>query len=156
MVGARRPRRDRPDPAAVLERLVALPDVVATRGNTERYTLTRDRPPPHAGDVLAHPELIDLFADVEGSFAWTRGALASTGWLPWLADLPLEVRIELPDGTRVLGVHGTPGRGRRRRDQPATTRGRAARGARRRGEPTSWSWATPIDRPTAGSVRCGR
>jgi predicted phosphodiesterase len=99
-----------PDPVAVLELLTDRPDVVATRGNTERYTLTRDRPPPHADEVLAHPELLDLFAAIQGSFAWTRGALASAGWLTWLAELPLEVRTELPDGTRVLGVHGTPGR----------------------------------------------
>jgi len=99
-----------PDPVAVLELLADQPDVVATRGNTERYTLTRDRPPPHAADVLERPQLIDLFAAIQGSFAWTRGALASAGWLGWLAELPLEVRTVLPDGTRVLGVHGTPGR----------------------------------------------
>ena len=69
-----------------------------------------DRPPHSAADVLARPELIAVFAAVQGSFAWTRGALASAGWLGWLAELPLEVRTVLPDGTRVLGVHGTPGR----------------------------------------------
>lgn len=99
-----------PDPAAVLERLTGLPDVEFTRGNTERYTLTTDRPPPHADDVAAQPHLLDLFAAVARSFAWTGGALAATGWRDWLSALPLEVRTDLPDGTRVLGVHASPGR----------------------------------------------
>jgi hypothetical protein len=60
--------------------------------------------------VTANPELLGLFAAVEGSFAWTRGALAACGWLNWLAALPLESRTTLPDGTRVLGVHASPGR----------------------------------------------
>jgi diadenosine tetraphosphatase ApaH/serine/threonine PP2A family protein phosphatase len=30
--------------------------------------------------------------------------------LDWLVNLPLEVRLTLPDGTRVLGVHASPGR----------------------------------------------
>jgi predicted phosphodiesterase len=99
-----------PDPVATLELLADLPHLVATRGNTERYVLTRDRPTPHAEDVLANPELLGLFASVEGSFAWTRGAVTAGGWLDWLQALPLEVRMELDDGTRVLGVHATPGR----------------------------------------------
>ena len=51
-----------------------------------------------------------MFAAVERSFSWTRGALASGGWLDWLAELPLDVRTELDDGTRLLGVHASPGR----------------------------------------------
>ena len=31
-------------------------------------------------------------------------------WLDWLTNLPLEVRLTLPDGTRILGVHASPGR----------------------------------------------
>jgi predicted phosphodiesterase len=99
-----------PEPAATLDRLTSVPRLVATRGNTERYVLTGDRPPPHAADVAADPGLLPLFAAVEGSFAWTRGALAATGWPAWLADLSLEVRRTLPDGTRLLGVHASPSR----------------------------------------------
>jgi predicted phosphodiesterase len=98
-----------PEPVATLELVANLPDVVVTRGNTERYVLTSDRPPPSRDDVLARPELFDVFVQVEASFAWTRGALASHGWLDWIARLPLECRSELPDGTRVLGVHASPG-----------------------------------------------
>jgi putative phosphoesterase len=99
-----------PDPVATLELLANTTDLAATTGNTERYVLTGDRPPPHADDVVADPKLLRLFAAVEGSFAWTRGALSSGGWLDWLAALPLERRVELDDGTRLLGVHASPGR----------------------------------------------
>jgi predicted phosphodiesterase len=99
-----------PDPVRTLEILDGLPDVTVTRGNGERYTITRDRPWPQAADVLAQPELLDRHVAVAGSFAWTLGAVASAGWLPWLEALPLEVRTVLPDGTRVLGVHASPGR----------------------------------------------
>ena len=99
-----------PEPAATLELVANLPDVEVTSGNTERYTLTADRPPPHPSDVLADPDLFDLYSVVQRSFAWTGGAVAASGWTEWLAALPLEVRTELPDGTAVLGVHATPGR----------------------------------------------
>jgi predicted phosphodiesterase len=99
-----------PDPVPTLELLTSLQNLQVTRGNTDRYVVSRDRPPPYPEDVAANPELLGLFATVEGSFAWTRGALASHGWLDWLAELPLESRTTLPDGTRVLGVHASPGR----------------------------------------------
>jgi predicted phosphodiesterase len=99
-----------PDPVPTLELLVNLPDVQITSGNTERYVLTGDRPPPHPADVIARPELIDLYGVIQGSFAWTCGAVAAHGWLDFLRDLPLEVRTVLPDGTDVLGVHASPGR----------------------------------------------
>ncbi len=99
-----------PEPVATLELLANLPNVTATRGNTDRYVLSKDRPPPHAHDVQAQPALLELFAAIEGSFAWTRGALAAHGWLDWLTQLPLETRVVLPDGTRLLGVHASPGR----------------------------------------------
>jgi predicted phosphodiesterase len=99
-----------PEPVATLELVANLPNARVTRGNTERYVLTGDRPPPHRLDVLDRPELLDLLISVEGSFSWTRGALAAHGWLGWTAQLPLETRMELPDGTRLLGVHASPGR----------------------------------------------
>ncbi|MGZ4683617.1 MAG: metallophosphoesterase family protein [Acidimicrobiales bacterium] len=99
-----------PEPIATLELVADLPDVRVTSGNTDRYVVTRDRPPPHAADVRARPELLELFSSVEASFSWTRGAVAASGWLDWLGRLPLETRAELPDGTRLLGVHASPGR----------------------------------------------
>ena len=99
-----------PEPVRTLELVADLPAVEVVRGNTERYVLTNDRPPPHAEDVVARPELIDVFAAVQRTFAWTSGVLTAAGWRPWVADLPLEVRTTLPDGTRLLGVHASPGR----------------------------------------------
>jgi predicted phosphodiesterase len=99
-----------PDPVPTLELLTSVPNLRATRGNTDRYVVSGDRPPPYPAEVAAKPELIGLFAAVTVSFAWTQGALASHGWLDWLAELPLESRATLPDGTRVLGVHASPGR----------------------------------------------
>lgn len=99
-----------PEPVRTLELLVDLPRVTAISGNTERYVLTNDRPPPSAADVIAQPELLELYAAIQRSFAWTCGALAAHGWLDWLRDLPIEQRMVLPDGTSVLAVHASPGR----------------------------------------------
>ena len=97
-----------PAPCRTLELLTSLPNLGVIKGNTERYTLTRDRPFPRAAHVVADPRLLDLFAAVHGSFAWTRGALASAGWLDWLGALSANLRMTLPDGTRILGVHASP------------------------------------------------
>jgi predicted phosphodiesterase len=99
-----------PDPVRTLELIADLPHVHVISGNTERYVLTSDRPPPTPGDVMANPDLFELYGIVQRSFAWTGGALAAHGWLGWLSELPLEVRTELPDGSAVLGVHASPGR----------------------------------------------
>jgi len=78
------------DPVVAVERLRALPDARFVRGNTEA-TL--------AGDP----------ADMAPMFAWARERLAGAGLLKWLQRLPLEVRLTLPDGTRLLGSHAAPG-----------------------------------------------
>ena len=98
------------DPIEVLERLVRLPNARFIRGNTDRYVVTGDRPPPQARDVEANPALLAIFEEITGSFAWTLGAVTAAGWLEWLANLPLEMNIMLPDGTAFLGVHASPGR----------------------------------------------
>ena len=99
-----------PDPVGTLEMLANLPNMLATCGNTERYVLTGARPKPYFDDVIADPQLLDQFIAVESSFSWTRGTLSAGGWLDWLAALPLELRLDLDDGTRLLGVHASPGR----------------------------------------------
>jgi diadenosine tetraphosphatase ApaH/serine/threonine PP2A family protein phosphatase len=55
---------------------------------------------------LAHAR---TYVEVAQSFAWTTGAIVTTGWLPWFAELSLDFRFTLPDGTRVLAVHAAPG-----------------------------------------------
>ena len=97
------------DPAAVLRRLAALPDARFVRGNTDRYVLTGDRTRPSVTEAQADPALVPMLVAVAQGFAWTHGCLAATGWIPWLAELPLEQRLTLPDGTRLLGVHAAPG-----------------------------------------------
>jgi predicted phosphodiesterase len=98
-----------PDPVPCLELLVNLPNVQITRGNSERYVFAGDRPPPFFDDVVADPDRLGHFIEVEASFSWTRGAVSSHGWLDWIGELPLETRLTLDDGTRVLGVHAVPG-----------------------------------------------
>jgi predicted phosphodiesterase len=98
-----------PDPIGVLERLMALPNARYVRGNTDRYVVSTDRPPPTLAEVGANPSLLPILVEVAGTFAWTQGAITVAGWLAWLKDLPLELRLVLADGTRFLGVHAAPG-----------------------------------------------
>lgn len=98
-----------PDPVEVLTRLSQLPSVQFTRGNADRYVCTGDRPRPTLDDVRSDLGLLEPLVEVAGSFAWTQGAVTSAGWFQWLSGLPLELRAMLPDGTRLLGVHASPG-----------------------------------------------
>lgn len=97
------------DPVTPLEKVTALPHASFTRGNTDRYVVTGDLP-VQPERVLEEPALLPQVIEAARSFSWTRGYLSAAGWLDWLTDLPLEVRLTLPDGTRVLGVHASPGR----------------------------------------------
>jgi putative phosphoesterase len=97
------------DPVGVLERISQLPGLVCTRGNTDRYLVTEERPFPAIHDAQSDPGLVARIVEMNASFAWTQGAVTAAGWLDWLAELPLEFHITLPDGTRFLGVHAAPG-----------------------------------------------
>lgn len=99
-----------PDPIGVLERITTLKNCHCIRGNTDRYVTTGDRPPPHPADVYADPEKLKTYGEVAGTLAWTLGAVTAAGWLEWLSALPLELHQTLPDGTRVLAVHASPGK----------------------------------------------
>ena len=83
-----------PDPVGVLERIARLPKVICVGGNTDTAVLN-----------------VPFQASVEfnTSLGWTRGCLVQAGWYDWLAMLPVEQRLTLPDGTTVLGVHASPG-----------------------------------------------
>ncbi len=96
-------------PLAVLERLRDLPNARFVRGNAERYLTTGARPFPSQAEALADHTLLPLYVEVLESFAWTAGAMAASGHLPFLLDLPLEERLTLPDGSRALLVHASPG-----------------------------------------------
>ncbi len=97
------------DPVTPLENITALPHASFTRGNTDRYVVTGDLPVPPE-KALQDPTLLPEIIEAVRSFSWTRGYLSAAGWLDWLMNVPLEVRLTLPDGTRLLGVHASPGR----------------------------------------------
>lgn len=98
------------DPIGVMERLLKLPNTIFTRGNTDRYVVTGERPSPTPNDVKNNLDLLELYQEVNNCFAWTQGAMATSGYLDWLANLPIDHRASLPDGTRLLGVHASPNR----------------------------------------------
>ena len=99
-----------PDPVGVLQRLTTLPNGKFIRGNTDQYVVTGNRPPPFPSDIGQDVETIRIFAEVAGTFAWTQGAITSAGWFDWLSQLPIELQITLPDQTKCLCVHATPGK----------------------------------------------
>lgn len=99
-----------PDPVGVLTRVQALANVQCIRGNTDRYVTLGDRPFPSQDDAAADTTLIPSLVEVANTFAWTQGMVTSAGWFAWLALLPVELRVTLPDGTEFLGVHASPGR----------------------------------------------
>lgn len=98
-----------PDPVGVLEKLDRLERTVFTRGNTDRYTLTGEGPPPTLENVKEDPELVLTYAGIAASFAWTRAYLEAFERLDSLARLPLEHRTTTPSGLRILAVHAAPG-----------------------------------------------
>ena len=98
-----------PDPVGVLQRLTALQNCYFIRGNTDRYVVTGDRPPPFPSDIGQNSETLKIFAEVAGTFAWTQGAITTAGWFDWLSQLPLEQNLILPDGTNCLLIHAAPG-----------------------------------------------
>ena len=60
-------------------------------------------------DARKDPALVAQVVETAASFAWTRGMLTAVSRLDRLAALPLELTETLPDGTRLLGVHASPG-----------------------------------------------
>lgn len=97
------------DPIGVLERVAALLNVHVIRGNTDRFIVTGERPAPSLEKAQAEPRHLPTLVQVASSFSWTQGAVATNGWIAWLDALPLEHRVTLPDGTRLLAIHASPG-----------------------------------------------
>ena len=98
-----------PDPGGVLARLDQLSNAIFTRGNTDRYVAYDERPFPLKEDLLENPTLFSRYVNMNSGFAWTKGGVTAVHKLDWLANLPLEYRVTLPNGTKVLGVHAAPG-----------------------------------------------
>lgn len=99
-----------PDPVGVMERLTILPGLRLIRGNTDRYVVLGDRPSPTLQEAGKDPRLLSSLVEVANTFAWTQGMITAAGWLEYLTGLSLELQVTLPDGTRFLGVHASPGR----------------------------------------------
>lgn len=100
------------DPAGCVARISALPGLKAVRGNTDRATTddVHEVDDEFVALANANRERAQFTFRMVSNFFWTRGALAATGGLEWVAGLPVEARATLPDGTRVLLVHASPGR----------------------------------------------
>jgi putative phosphoesterase len=96
-----------PAPIKVIEILRELPAVII-RGNTDRYVCTGDRP-PFLEEAQVDARLIPTLVEVEGDFSWCQGAVTIAGWFDWLSNLPMEYSTKLPDETKVLCVHASPG-----------------------------------------------
>ena len=99
-----------PRPVEVLELLRGLPGISMLRGNTDRYVLTGEQPHPHAtaADAVGSVDLVERYGAMAGGIGWTRGVLDQAGSLAVLAGLPARLRLEMPGGTAVLGVHASP------------------------------------------------
>lgn len=98
-----------PEPAETARLLRRLPRTHIVRGNTDRYVTTGDLPPVLRLQSGAHSGDLEPLLDTVAAHAWTRGCITATGSYQWLANLPLEIRLLLPDQTRVLLVHASPG-----------------------------------------------
>ena len=97
------------DPIGTLQRLARLANATFVRGNTDRYLATGHSPGPTRAACEANPALWPVRMETASSFAWSQGAVTAAGWREWLGRLPVEQRFMLPDGTRVLCVHASPG-----------------------------------------------
>ena len=99
-----------PRPAEVLELLRGLPGVSMLRGNTDRYVLTGEQPAVHAtaADAARSVDLVERYAAMAAGIGWTRGVLDQAGLLDVLVGLPAQLRLRLPSGASVLGVHASP------------------------------------------------
>lgn len=98
------------DPSGVLERITGLPRAQCIFGNTERYIITGQGPPPYTlAAITQQLDKLAVFQEATASWAWSRGWLCATGWFDWVSQLPLAARIDLPGGQTLLGVHAAPG-----------------------------------------------
>jgi len=100
-----------PDPVGVMQRLRALPNLQALRGNTDRWLTDVHNEFPLTPDAISQGAQNNESSPLELAYSmvWTQGALTASGDLAWVANLPLEYRTVLPDGKRVLCVHAAPG-----------------------------------------------
>ena len=97
------------DPAGALQRLSEIPNARFVRGNTETW-IAAGEPAPTFEVLRDRPEELRGYLTLGTTLAWTHGHLAATGWLPWIAQLPVDERLTLPNGLRLLASHAAPGK----------------------------------------------
>jgi predicted phosphodiesterase len=97
------------DPVKVMQLLGELPRASYIRGNTDRYVVSSVQPGPSLSEIQNDLPRLEQRLRMVSSMSWTAGAVAATGYLSKLEELPLEMRLNLPDGTRLLAVHAAPG-----------------------------------------------
>jgi len=51
---------------------------------------------------------VERYGAMAAGIGWTRGVVDQAGLLDCLIALPRYLRLQLPDGTAVLGVHASP------------------------------------------------
>ena len=105
------------DPTAALQRLSEIPNARFVRGNTEAW-LTAGEPAPTLRQLKEKPEEAAGEITLAVTVAWCHGHLAASGWLPWIAQLPVDVRLTLPDGMKLLASHAAPGKDGSEPDPP--------------------------------------
>jgi len=87
-----------------------LPNTTFVYGNGETRLIKGGVPPPTIAEAQQRPDLIPLLVEIRATLAWSVGILVITPWFDWIANLPVEQRLTLPDGTKLLMVHASPGR----------------------------------------------
>jgi diadenosine tetraphosphatase ApaH/serine/threonine PP2A family protein phosphatase len=102
-----------PDPVGTVQRLRRLEPEFRITGNTDRLVSRAEKPYPSATEQGLEADVVDRATRRAAMLAWTRGALATSGDLEWLADSSPTHRCSLADGTTVLAVHASPTRDRR-------------------------------------------
>ncbi len=100
------------DPVGTVQKLMTLPGLVAVHGNGDRRVVTdpiivRER--IEGLIVTSDPGEAAGWRSILAESEWVRDGLQAAGAFDWLASLPLEQRQFLPDGTRALLVHASPG-----------------------------------------------
>ena len=109
-VDRRRSRRPRPTARRDRSSTHELEATRIVRGNTDRYVTTGELSDAVPSlDALRTPEESRTLVDMITAHAWTRGCVTTAGGYDWLADLPMEIRVVLPDDTRALPAHASPG-----------------------------------------------
>lgn len=100
-----------PDPVGVMARIATLPNCQLIRGNTDRWLSDIHAEFPLTPAQISQAATADESEPLQLAYAmvWTQGALTARGHFTQIANLPLEYRTTLPDGTRILCVHAAPG-----------------------------------------------